>query len=389
MSFNPDGRPSLRAYLATGVTIVLAAAALTTVVDKTWFQDKLKRANLDSLFLLSPPRPSPDVVLVEIKQCDYRELFNSSSPLEPRVVRQLIQAIGDAGARVIGVDLLTGHWDSADFQGLNPPKLVWALDAEETGKGTWRLERIERGRGQAFGPPALEVVDGQVRQYWREPRVEPPGDDGRGYVESFTNQLLRYASKGHVEPSAKPGESETIDFVARPSHFRVIKAGDVLLGAKSPRWKEEKIMDDKVVLLGGAFREARDQNQTPLGTMYNVEVLANIVSSEMGSPRLHEAGDKETLIVDFLFGLAIVWVSYYQSRPWSVITVPLGAIIVAVGISGVLFSVWRHYLSFMPILVGIVIHAGVEHFHEYRNVLLELKELKSVSGHSKPATFRK
>lgn len=377
MNAGPDGRPRFWPYFATGVTIVLVAAVLTAVLDKSWFQDRLKWTNLDSLFLLSLPKPSPDVILVEIDENDYHdnELFKGTSPLDPRVVRKLIQAIEDAGARAIGVDLLTGQWDSTDVQGLNPQKLVWALDGEIGNNDKWHLEPIERGErgGHVFAPPALDVVDGQVREYWREPLV----DDERGSVKSFmTKLLLKYDPKGDFEPSTKPGELEYIDYVAPRSHLDITAAGSVLRSATWPAWKENGRMNGKVVLLGGAFKEARDNYKTPLGEMYGVEILANILSSEMRSPRLREASNMETTIADILFGLAIVWVSYFPPRPWNVVAVPLGAIVAAVAMSVVLFSVWRHYLSFMPILVGTIIHASIEHFYEYRNIVVELEELK-------------
>jgi CHASE2 domain-containing sensor protein len=369
-----DERPAFRPYMATGIAIVLVATALTAVLDRSWFGDKLDRANLDCLFLLSPPRPSPDIILVEINAEDYHdpELFKGNSPLDRKVVHRLIQDILDAGAKAVGIDLITAEWGAADFKDMPPKGIIWALGGTETAEGSWQLDLSEREENESLGPPALQSVDGEVRKYWRQVPVQ----DKRGQVPSFTTRLLPYFNSPPSESRDGHGESEVIDFVAQPKQFHTIRAKDVLEGGRSKAWKEKQIMLGKVVLLGGAFPESRDEYQTPLGEMYGVAILANILSAETGTQRFHEASKIEVAIADFLFGVAIVWVSYFVPRPWEAIVVPLGAIVAACVIGLSLFSLWRLYLGFMPILVGVVVHTGCEHFHEYRSALRKLKELE-------------
>src|SRR5690606_31389759 len=76
------------------------------------------------------PADGQQVVVVSIGERDYKELFDSSSPLDDSTLRLLIEKILDGNASVLGVDIRTEDPKFASLQNLNNmDKVVWARAA--------------------------------------------------------------------------------------------------------------------------------------------------------------------------------------------------------------------------------------------------------------------
>jgi len=71
-----------------------------------------------------------------------------------------------------------------------------------------------------------------------------------------------------------------IDF--RTTDARVsLSASELLRIAQSPAYRERGPLRDKVVLIGGNYRAARDQHITPLGMMAGVDIWAQVIETEL------------------------------------------------------------------------------------------------------------
>ncbi|HJX84974.1 MAG TPA: CHASE2 domain-containing protein, partial [Candidatus Angelobacter sp.] len=376
-------RPGFVPYALRGAVLVLVATAITAALHHTWFVQRLELTNLDALLVVSSGHQAPDITIVEISDDDYadKKMFGGVSPLKPAVVAKLIQAIDTAGARAIGVDILTADWPADSLQNLHVhAPVVWVRGVEEIG-GDLRLDPIMSGDGHDVcqGPPALEEVDGVARKYF------PALSLNNSSVSSFTTVFKRVIQdpkatcNGEPAPNTaggKPSESRYIGFLGGPSAFQILPAGTVLAGSESPEWSKKQLLKDRIVLLGGAYRYARDRYATPLGDMYGVEILGNILASEMTNAIVKEAGLTVFIIADLLLGFGIITLAYYLPRTWSLPATLLGAPIVAVALNMLLFVGWRYYLSFMPVVVGVIVHSVAEHVREHRQLLREQSRLQ-------------
>ena len=243
------------------------------------------------------------------------------------------------------------------------------------------MDPIMSGDGKDLrqGPPALETVDGVARKYFPELSLNNRA------IPSFTTVLKQVAEDpkttchGEQVPNTadnKPGESHYIGFLGGPSVFQHLHASDVIPLSAAPEWSQRQLLKDRIVLLGGTYRSARDKYATPFGDMYGVEVLGNILASEMTNATVKEAGLAMFIIADLLLGFGMITIAYYLPRFWSLPATFFGAPIIAMALNMLLFVGWRYYLSFMPVVVGVIVHSVVEHVHEHRHLLREHTRLQ-------------
>jgi CHASE2 domain-containing protein len=382
MKAHDDGRSGFASYAGRGVGILLLTIIIGALLHNTWFARRLERANLDALFVLSGSRPNSDIALVEITDGDYDEIFSGTSPLDREKVLELIKAIDDAGARAIGVDLVTSNWPAGAAQGVNlRAPVVWVRDEESSQKPPQAPDMGGKGDGLCQGIPALLEVDGVVRNYFPKPV-------SRGQaIPSFTTRLrevvqchCQTCSGQEDEGTSSVDKPPYIGFIGDRSAFKPMTAGQVLASAMAPEWRERKLMKGRIILLGGAYKYARDSYATPYGEMFGVEILANIIASEMTGRTIKEVGAGISMASDLLLGFGLIALSYCLPRIWSLPVGIVGSPVIAVALNIALFSGWRYYLSFMPAVVGVIISSVIEHALEHRRLRREHGELKSKHG---------
>jgi CHASE2 domain-containing sensor protein len=368
-------RPPFWSYLRDGAVILLIACTLTLALHNTFIVKKLEVASLDGLFVLFGSHPAPDIMMVEITQDDFanKNLFAGKSPLNRELVTRLIQAIDGGGARAIGVDILSEDWPAStpEHLGVHAP-VVWVCGAEQQGKN-FQLDPVMGGTQLKlrYGPPAFQAMDGMVRQYFPYLKVVDRSDP----VPSFSVQLARAAGVREANP-AETDTPEFINFLARASSLNGLAAHDVLAASQSPAWAERKLFKDKIVLLGGAFKENRDLYATALGDMYGVEILANILQADLSHRPVHEANWITFIFADLLLGLGIISAAYWLPSPWILPATFFGAPLATMVVGLILFAGWGFFLSFMPVAAGVVIHAIVEHVREHLKLQREHESLR-------------
>lgn len=356
-------------HLATGSAIVVAAAAITSALHDTSFFRRLENSNLDTWLLAKKPVVSQDIFVVLVTDDDYRNLFHATSPLDQRQLQKIAGAIAKSGARLIGVDFDTSEWDPALTKELpRDVPVVWAREAEESGGGL-RLEKVlgGDGHGVCFGLPSyVPDDDGVIRAYNSEFEGIP----------SFGKSAAGGCRSEH-EAGVHPHEhAKTINFLGNRLSFDHLPAGALLALAETAEWRKQNPLRGKIVLLGGAFKAARDQFPTPVGRMDGVDILAHTIASELPGGEMRHLNKSAFFAMDLVLGLLLVTGTWFLPRAWALLITFLFLPLLAFAASWLAFQSAGYFASFVPVLAGVFIHELIEHVREHRELLRECEELK-------------
>jgi CHASE2 domain-containing sensor protein len=251
---------------------------------------------------------SDRVAIVTINDSEFQTLFGGKSPLDPVVLRELIEAIAASGASVIGVDIRTAHPQFRSlFVNAGDSVIVWGRLARADRGSAARLYQLEdfvggRNDGLSGIAGALTDSDGTIRTYLREYPVKTGATRGLAYQIALECQRTSCAPEHLNLLTSKEdwaGRPRMIDFTGNatssesdPAHsagetnvgasaFDTFGAGAVLRASRSPAWRRAELFKNKIVLLGGSYFEAGDEHETPLGTMSGAELTAQIVETEL------------------------------------------------------------------------------------------------------------
>jgi hypothetical protein len=124
------------------------------------------------------------------------------------------------------------------------------------------------------------------------------------------------------------------------------------------------------VLLGGSFWQARDHHVTPVGDLSGVEVLAQILETELegGGPR----GPKtwELFVIQCLAGFGIV-AAFHRRGLKSAVGLSLGVSALAAPVASFfVFRTWTLWFYFLPALGAWLVQQLYDKAKEYRDELL-------------------
>lgn len=267
MSTAPVHPSSIRQQLREDAPLIVTVSLLILVLSQLGWLSPLDTKSLDAWMRLKAPIDARFVSIVKITEEDYQRLFEARSPLAPKELRDIINAIARGGARLIAVDIDTSHKDFAQFQPeADWPLVVWAQSASYAPKAEPESDRIRPKsvlgaqnlcvhKGLALFPNSTQ---GGVR-YFRH-TYETAG----GSILSFPAAIVKAwrglsANKtdGHI--TACPDTSTThyedghdliLDLSAGEFTFNPHKAGEVLRVANSPGWQSAGPLKDQLVILG-------------------------------------------------------------------------------------------------------------------------------------------
>ena len=373
----PQPRRLIRATLLVACITILALLLLT----RTSLFREFEAAARDAQARLLPPRESDRIVIVEIDDDDYRALFRSVSPLAPDVVRQVLRAIQAGRPRAIGIDLDTSHpiYRDVVFSADDGP-VVWARDAvacveSQTQAATapscnpgelTPQDYLGGQEGEPFGLVAFEPDHGgTIRRYQRA--IETT----RGPMPSFPAAVARVMAG----PNLKTDEPDT-----RLLSMEYRRGGPLRVASRTIlEWAAEPTSDyrthgplrDRIVLLGGHYRAARDEHPTPLGPMSGVEILAQALETELDGHGRPAPSPAVLLILQSLAVLFLVTLFVRFSFPraflLSVMALPPLALLGGWMVTGVALTGFAYFL---PLLIVMLIHILYEKVIEYREALM-------------------
>ena len=370
--------------------VVLAAAGLTYLFRDSILMDRLEMVNLDSWMSFQRLEVSSEIAVVEITDEEYRSLFNATSPLSPPTVAVLIRAIAHCRPKVIGVDLDTTAWPLEVREqvsnellvirqngGEHKVPLVWALGGySEAGKIEVDGLANPDPRSCFALPASVEDGDGIVRGYFPE-----ISSDRKRWL-GFAPAILRAAQGEACGAPDVTGEALTakrvrVNFRGGRASFVHLTASTVMGAAYTPAWDNENPLRGKIVLLGGAYRAARDRYVTPLGTMSGVDIAAHAVRSASPGGEIKEVGEAVFLALDLLLGCVLVTLTFFSESPWMLVGTAVAVPVLAMTASLLAYSSFGYFASFMPVLLAVFFHALIEHVITFRRMAHELARLRS------------
>jgi CHASE2 domain-containing sensor protein len=384
-------RPLIRAVIRA-MPVILAVVLATVLMSSLGWLERFESAGFDTFNILQSPRDPSHVVLAAITDEDYRNLFAETSPLDPARLYQIIQAIAQGSPSLIAVDIDTSSSVFRRFQAPPDwPPIVWGQDFEQSEDFVRPLSVLAgqpiRDR-DSVGIAALpQDSDGIVRRHLREFRTE------KGTVPSFPWQVIQTASNlgiSEFRAASLEGEGHNtkgllLNFSGERYNLAPLSVGFVLQGAQGEDWKLRGPFKNKVVILGGSYRAARDTYVTPVGMMLGVQLMAQAVESEMGGG-IRGFNHFVELLFDLVCGVLLV-VVHHRFRPSLALALSLIAIpVFCLCGSYLAFSTMARWFNFVPVVVGVQIHQLYDHAKDYSRMQAQLAAIQGDGRkHQEPA----
>jgi CHASE2 domain-containing sensor protein len=344
----------LRKSLFALIRAAPIAGVLAIVLNSVGVVKHLEKPVQDILMRAAATPSDSEVAIVDITNEDYESLFDARSPLNPARLQQLVEAIARGNPKVIGVDIDTA---GPQFESLGQvtwgSQVVWARDAAYSNveKRFYPSEVL----GGAKPEPESGLVllsldsDGVTRRYIRVCETD------RGLFPAFHWAVLgRFIERNQLGLSESTNEM-LIEYTGdpkRPYRSR-LNAAKVLSMSHDPGWLTNSLIKDKIVLLGGTYR-GQDEHQTPLGWMAGVDVLAQIIDTDLRGGGIRPASSLVTILVTIIAGL-VLWSIIYRIRFWKGLLFGLIAIPVTAMLSSlVAFHTVAQSAYFTPILLAVL-----------------------------------
>jgi hypothetical protein len=346
--------------------LVIAAVSGATAFG-TWHEmEDVLGLGVDAYSRLARPVDGSNVALVRITNDDYRDVFGGESPLNPTRLQALIDAVGAAKPRVIGVDLDTSHPRFAD---LRPPAgvpVVWAhtdtgacAGREKCMVGRLLPQPIRSGAvpDSLAGIALLERTSGGVLRLYQR-RIA-----GVANAETFGTRVARVA--GFSAPS---GDSRARLIPYRTTRWGwELPASEALRVGSEPWWRERSPLRDKVVLIGGAYDAYPDFHDTPLGRLPGVDVWAHVVAGELNGGGARPPARPAVALLAFLEGIAIMLLFHWVGIRRGVLVALAGVPVVILASSFITTGSLAFWPYFVPVVVAVLLLQVYEQVVEHRN----------------------
>ncbi len=363
--------------------VILAVVLATGIFSAMGWLERFESAGLDTFNILQSPRDPSHVLLIAITDEDYREFFKETSPLDPGRLFEIIQAIAQGGPSLIAVDIDTS---SDAFRRFNTPPnwppIVWGQDCEQGEEFIKPLvvlaDQRLRDKDRA-GIAALPLdSDGIVRRYLREFRTEG------GTAPALPWEVVRSASRLGVPGFSEAGETShghsgkalLLNFSGERYSFNPLSVRFVLQGAQGEDWNRRGPLTNKVVILGGCYRAARDTHITPVGKMLGLQLMAQAVESELGGG-IRGFNHLVEILFDLVCGALLV-VIHHRFRLLRALILSLLAIPVFCLFGSYLaFSTMARWFNFAPVILGVLIHQLYDHAKQYSKMHAQLAGIES------------
>jgi hypothetical protein len=376
-----------------GWTIVLLVSAINFAIESRHWYERFEWADLDRLqsSIPNPLRWSDtfasrnQITLIFVTESDYSEMFARKSPLDSQKVLKLIRSICKFGPKILGVDLLAADWTNADHKeavGISATcPVAWIQDVDENGadeSGSGRDAeapvRLSKVAGESMGgglctavPVMRPDADCVIRNYQTHIPVVDPGSFQLGSPFATFMWTLASNDPNHIRcgfdqhPPPDWNQEKKIRFSGNRRFVRLplrmlMSAGE----NETLRKSITSLLMGKVVILGGAYREARDEHRTPIGPLYGSEILANAVATE--SFPIEEATPWKTSLVDLLVATALL--AFVISRRfrwlWALLISTALSAIAALMLCWFMYRYFGYFLGVFGSLAGVVLGVIVE-----------------------------
>jgi CHASE2 domain-containing sensor protein len=408
------GGKLVRALPYIAITIML----VSWMEDAGWLRG-FETSHLDAMIRAQPFKLSQDIVVVEISKDDYHKLFEGTSPLDEWKLLDVIGAVLKYNPAVIGVDIDTNDWLAACNRRDDEDSARCAEDRARLTKRLSELRAKAKASGTVIvwaavpktpdpplelnsplgslpldsdklGMPRFPVdEDGSVRHF--DGRVEVTKEGGGGcpgavedgkskkcYLKTFARAI--YEAYTGYSAEVKKDESVIFNFHGDRYQFPAIDSGQLFretAKTDDPRsnreigdassttdetrkaliGREGRFSKGKVVLIGGAFPEARDEYFTPVGPMEGVKLNALAIQTDLGKRGIMDLSKIGEYFIDWGVSIGLVFL-FYRCENHPVLALFISGFVIPVALiaSWILFNSFAYWFNFIPVAVGVVIH---------------------------------
>jgi CHASE2 domain-containing sensor protein len=408
--------------LVRSLPLVLTLSLLSHYLSVHGWFSGLETFSLDSLLRLNVPGQSDAIVLVTIDDDDYSRHFRGTSPLDARTLFKVVDLILQAGPKVLGVDIDTEH-ESFSTDRNFPSNVVWARTAQPAEEGDAPTDDARAMKGPLKAAPFLGgggstvaashpttpapksgIVllpcdsDGVVRRYWRYVNAVADGEDRQESAPMCSFCWLIAQEYRSIADEAKKGgntrhavaetggkalhdvdELPIINFGSGQRRFQKIPLSKLLA---NPRFAEpgSSPLHDRIVLLGGRYKAARDEYWTPVGRMHGVELIAEITAAELDGDFLTPVNHKVAFLIDIAFA-ELLLCFYWRFSGWWVSYVNLLLLpLMCLAGSFLAFRAVAYWFNFAPVLFGARVHWQWEQSHELKHLRRQVARLEGTSA---------
>jgi CHASE2 domain-containing sensor protein len=388
----------LTAGVVAFVVFFLRHSSLIHGVEMRW---------LDLMALVDRPALRAPVTVVAIEDRDYYDpgLFAGLSPLHPGVLERLVRMVAAHGPSGVVFDVqIHPAPDESPDRLAGRVRLYRTLDSlARAGPTRWVLVRDLESEARVPSVPdsvrqAWEWLTTSKEIAWADPGIERPEGIARSIarqrrmagsllsrptvlgaaVSLFQLKPIRSAPRWDIEEDSLPPWRIRftrcfVDDTARVSPERV--TADALLSSP-PLPGRHTLLTDRIVFVGGTYRDGRDEFLTPVGEMPGVCFWAEAVASWIRHDALREPPPQVVLLLEFLVG---VLTGYLLLRAGPGLGLLLSVILITpltVVFSILAFGDRVLFVDFLPAFLGVYLHYQVElHFRLQRQsrLILELK----------------
>lgn len=345
---------------------MLLAGLFTVVLNRAGLLSQLETTFLDAQMRLDVPDEESQVVIIDITQNDFQQIFHGQTrPLNPEALRTLIDAVAKGQPCVIGVDVDTHFAQFKNFKVADGwPPLIWSREVAELPADVNQKPvplDVLGGQNPAFneksGLPLLidDAVSKTTRRYVRliETTV--------GKLPSFPWAVYKERQSRSCEGVRLPALEDSTDaLLIRYSRGSEgvgrtrITASDVVRFAEDASWQDKGLVRDKIVLIGGSYL-GEDRHDTPFGQMTGLEVMANVVESELRGGGIKPPNNL-TLGLLLLFD-GFLLIALFQVLPFRkalLLSLPL-IVLLSLACSFLTYRSFSRWAFFAPVMIGVML----------------------------------
>lgn len=406
----------LRSFLiGSGVSVFVF------ILSTMGFLKKWENGVFDFLMFWETEDKSSEIILIEINNEDYKNLFKSTSPLSRNILAETLTKLSMAKPKSIGLDISIESETNEDnylvevLQNMKLSKtpIIFPLPSKAfnvTSTPTSDVELSEMGAFSNIVPSEnifvgainyIQPRDGVIREMsllkhaerntWPSFPLSIVAAGSKTSWEIFFNEINngiqeRNSGKTNLNRIRSlindyyKSPEQKIHYIGDRSSFNTIQFS--LVDKMSTEFfKPGTIFSDKIVLIGGTFDESRDFYMTPKGRLSGVEIIANSIETILRKNPIKPINH----LFELLFEIAIIIVlSYFFFRfnSFKASTISFLLIIPLAIIGSILaFSNFNHWLNFIPVMASVIIHGKIASFehtaklhNEYKSLSKRLKE---------------
>ena len=366
----------------------VTAVAVGWIIGGTGFLEAIEqRVEYVTALIATHDRAAERIALVPITAHDFgnQRLFAGRRPLDPAILRRLIEAVAAQEPAVIAVDVDTSPDVFAAFRTFDPGvPVVWARPARADGEiiepspilgfPTVEVERdLTTPSGVALVP---QDSDGIVRSYVR--RFHTSFNEQPSFACAIITRCTRNAScAAHLAEEVRTCDQAATDrewqidyrvASQRAWDATAITAGRLLEGSAPP-----DALRDRIVLIGGSFVGSGDEaHPTPIGEATGIAVLAHVLATELRGGGANPGGTIATgilIAVETYLILAVLSAATLRQRI-------MGAVVVVGGIAALTSLVNEYDLSrtghfALVILSMLVLQAGLRYVERSQEMFVD------------------